>query len=100
MSEIAKEKTEFTDVPDKLEIPKIEPKESFSLEQADTVFGKMWSIDNVPNWVQKNEDGQVFYGYDDGDGNTTWYDSEMNLDSSTPTPTEGDICDSLYPYES
>ena len=100
MSEIAKEKTEFTDVSDKLEISRIEPKESFSLEQAEDVLKKLCGVDESPDWVQKNEDGQIFYGYDDGDGNTTWYDSEMNLDSSTPTSTEGDICDSLYPYES
>ena len=36
-------------------------------------------------WV--NSDGKVFYGIDDGEGHTVWYDSEGNLDCTTVTPS-------------
>ncbi len=36
----------------------------------------------------KNRDGSIFYGYDDEDGKTDWYDSKGNLDSRTDTPDE------------
>lgn len=37
--------------------------------------------------VDYNEDGSVFYGYDDEDvGKTFWYDEDNNLDSCTDTP--------------
>ena len=29
-------------------------------------------------------DGKKFYGYDDDNGHTTWYDEEGNCDCSTP----------------
>lgn len=36
-----------------------------------------------------NEDGTVFYGYDDKDTDTTiWYDSDGNADSITDTPSD------------
>lgn len=39
----------------------------------------------------RNEDGTVFWGYDDKDrGTTTWYDSDGTCDSSTETPTDED----------
>lgn len=35
---------------------------------------------NGPDWVSTNEsDGMTFYGYDDGEGHTDWYDSDGNL---------------------
>lgn len=39
-------------------------------------------------WRNNSTDGQTFYGYDDKDGNTTWYDKNGYLDSRTPTPTQ------------
>lgn len=40
-----------------------------------------------PDWRSENEsDGQVFYGYDDDSGNTTWHSEDGSLDSETPTP--------------
>lgn len=35
-----------------------------------------------------DSDGQTFYGYDDGEGNTDWYDSDGYLDSTTDTPED------------
>lgn len=37
-----------------------------------------------------NDDGQKFYGHDDGDGRTDWYTEDGSLDSSTPTPSDDD----------
>lgn len=37
---------------------------------------------------RNRSDGQVFYGYDDGNGRTDWYDEDGNLDSYTDTPTD------------
>lgn len=39
-------------------------------------------------WTNNDSDGRTFYGYDDGEGHTDWYDSNGNLDSSTSTPTD------------
>ncbi|MCR5105487.1 MAG: hypothetical protein K6B68_13720 [Eubacterium sp.] len=36
----------------------------------------------------RNKDGEVFYGYDDGQGKTVWYDKNNNLDSQTDTPSD------------
>lgn len=51
-----------------------------------------------PDWRSENEsDGQVFYGYDDDSGQTTWYSEDGDLDCTTQTPdlddwsTERDI---------
>ena len=35
-------------------------------------------------------DGQHFYGYDNGDGTTTWYDESGNCDCTTDTPDDED----------
>ena len=52
-----------------------------------------------PEWVSTNEsDGYTYYGYDDGDGNTNWYDSDGNLDSTTDTPSDYDCDDNLSRY--
>ncbi len=37
-------------------------------------------------WV--NSDGSTFYGIDDGEGNTDWYDSKGDLDCTTKTPSD------------
>ena len=39
--------------------------------------------------VHVNEsDGMVFYGYDNEDGTTDWYDANNNLDCRTETPSD------------
>ena len=45
-----------------------------------------------PDRVDVNKsDGRRFFGYDDKKSKTTdWYDSDGNLDSSTPTPEDDD----------
>ena len=35
-----------------------------------------------------NDDGTTFYGVDDGQGRTTWYDNDGNCDCSTDTPCD------------
>lgn len=41
--------------------------------------------------IDVNEsDGQVFYGYDDEDGTTIWYDENNNADCITETPYDED----------
>lgn len=53
-----------------------------------------------PDWIKTNgSDGQVFYGYDDENGYTDWYDSDNNLDSRTETPSEADCDDYLKKCE-
>lgn len=39
-------------------------------------------------WRNNDSDGETFYGYDDGDGHTDWYDRNGNLDSVTDTPSD------------
>lgn len=56
-------------------------------------------FDNTPDWMCTNEsDGQTFYGYDDGEGCTAWYDSNGNLDSETDTPSDYECNDYLHRY--
>ena len=46
---------------------------------------------NDPNYdrIDVNEsDGMKFYGYDDGEGKTAWYDENGNLDNISETPDE------------
>lgn len=44
-----------------------------------------------PDRVDRNEDDkQVFYGYDDGEGETAWYTTDGTLDSITDTPYDDD----------
>ena len=38
--------------------------------------------------IEVNEDGTTFYGYDDGEGHTTYYDEDGNCDCSLPTPSD------------
>lgn len=38
--------------------------------------------------IDYNSDGQKFYGYDDEEGHTDWYDEYNNLDSRTETPDD------------
>lgn len=59
----------------------------------------LFDFDSEPDWISVNEsDGQTFYGYDDGDGETDWYDSDGNLDSTTSTPSDDDCDDYLSRY--
>ena len=37
-----------------------------------------------------NEDGTVFYGYDNDDGWTTWYGEDGTCDSRSQTPADDD----------
>ena len=37
-----------------------------------------------------DSDGQKFYGYDNGDGTTTWYDKDGRCDCTTSTPYDED----------
>lgn len=56
-------------------------------------------FDDDPDWVSINEsDGREFYGYDDGEGRTDWYDSNGNYDSTTDTPSDEECDDNLYRY--
>ena len=51
---------------------------------------------NNPDWVSTNEtDGAKFYGFDDGEGRTAWYDSDGNLETVMDTPSEDDTNDYL-----
>lgn len=36
------------------------------------------------------DNGGTFYGKDDGEGHTDWYDEDGNLDTSTATPEYDD----------
>lgn len=50
------------------------------------------SIYNEPDWKSTNEsDGLVFYGYDDDDGKTYWYDKDGVYDCTTETPDLDDL---------
>lgn len=40
--------------------------------------------------IRRNSDGQKFYGFDDDDGKTDWYDDDGFLDSVTDTPSSDD----------
>ena len=40
--------------------------------------------------IWRNDDGSEFFGQDDENGKTTWYDSEGNLDSISDTPSDWD----------
>lgn len=41
--------------------------------------------------IDVNEsDGQVFYGYDNDDGTTDWYDVNNSIDCITETPDDED----------
>ena len=59
----------------------------------------MGPFDDDPDWISTNEsDGQTFYGYDDDDGRTSWYDDDGNYDSYTDTPLDDDCDDYLSRY--
>ena len=47
-----------------------------------------FSKDPDRTWKNNDTDGRVFYGYDDGEGKTTWYDANGNADSITRTPSD------------
>lgn len=44
-----------------------------------------------PDRTDRNEsDGKTFYGYDNDNGTTDWYDKDGNLDSYSKTPRDDD----------
>lgn len=48
--------------------------------------GMFWK---KPDRTDRNEsDGRIFYGYDNDNGTTDWYDKNGDLDSRTKTPYE------------
>lgn len=55
-------------------------------------------IDKSYDRVWYNEDGSVFYGYDDGDGNTVWYTEDGTADSVTETPTQYEQDENAWNY--
>ncbi len=49
----------------------------------------MWDRPVDFDRVDTNDsDGSTFYGYDNDNGTTTWYDSSNTLDSVTETPDD------------
>ena len=36
----------------------------------------------------QNEDGSTYYGVDDGEGRTDWYNEDGDLDSYSDTPSD------------
>lgn len=44
--------------------------------------------ENYDRTETNKSDGQTFYGYDDEDGTTEWYDEDGVLDSRTETPSD------------
>lgn len=44
----------------------------------------MGPFEDADHTYTNESDGQTFYGYDDGDGRTDWYDEDGHLDSVTP----------------
>lgn len=41
-------------------------------------------------WRNNDTDGRTFYGFDDDDGTTAWYDENGNLDDVSDTPSDWD----------
>ena len=56
------------------------------------VMGKGWPFGKrTPDRTERNQsDGQVFYGFDNEDGTTDWYDKRGSMDSTTKTPHDED----------
>lgn len=42
------------------------------------------------NRTYRNEDGDLFFGFDDEDGNTTWFNEHGDLEDILPTPSVWD----------
>lgn len=40
--------------------------------------------------VKQNDDGEIFYGFDDEDGYTTYFNENGDIDSVLPTPKDWD----------
>lgn len=85
----------------------IQPNEDFSLDKADNVFKKLCESDFEEDYdyddyeenedpdkpagydrVVYNEDSTPFYGYDDEDGYTYWYDERGSAEGRSVTPGE------------
>lgn len=43
-----------------------------------------------PDRISTNSDGTKFYGHDNGDGTTTWYNKDGTADCQTKTPSNDD----------
>ena len=43
----------------------------------------MGPFDDADHTYTNDSDGMTFYGYDNDDGSTTWYDEDGNLDCDT-----------------
>lgn len=60
------------------------------------MFGPLFGKVNLADYdrIDTNPDncGGIFYGKDDGEGHTDWYDEDGNLDASSETPG----CDDEY----
>lgn len=48
----------------------------------------MTGPENYDRTDVNESDGQTFYGYDNEDGTTDWYDSNNNIDCITETPSD------------
>lgn len=59
----------------------------------------LFDFDRDPDWISTNEsDGMKFYGFDDDDGTTAWYDEDGTLDSCTDSPSDDDCNEYLERY--
>lgn len=60
---------------------------------------ELFDDNSTPDWVCRNgSDGELFYGYNDGEGRTAWYDEDGNLDSCSDSPSDDDSSYNLYRY--
>lgn len=56
------------------------------------MFSRLFSRPTGYDRTTTNDsDGQIFYGYDQEDGTTDWYDKNNTLDCNTPTPDDDDF---------
>lgn len=51
---------------------------------------------NPDFWSRNSTDSNEFWGYDNGDNTTTWYDPYGCLDSITRTPNEDDDAFAIF----
>ena len=56
-----------------------------------SIYIEAWDMNLDYDRTSTNEsDGMVFYGQDNDNGTTDWYDEHGNLDSYTTTPTNSE----------
>ena len=64
----------------------------FCLRRSVSMFSRLFSRPTGYDRTTTNDsDGQIFYGYDQEDGTTDWYDKNNTLDCNTPTPDDDDF---------